>query len=107
LRQQYPTHSTLEKTAKRCGPAAVEAADKGLLEKAAYNKVLKGKRLRVGSTCVAANVGYPTGSGLMAKGVACLRALVGKLHGFGLATKAKFRDRSSSVRRRAQETERG
>ena len=49
---------------------------------------------------MAADVVYPTDSGLMARGVARLGALAGKLHGYGLATRSKMRDRSRSMRRR-------
>ena len=98
-----PDHSTLKKTAKRCGPGAVEALNKALLEKAAANKVLKTNRLRAGTTVVPGDVAYPTDSGLMARGVARLGALVGRLHGYGLATRTKLRDRSRSMRRRAHD----
>ena len=45
-----PDCSTLKKTAKRCGPGAIEALNKVLLEKAAANKVLKTNRLRADTT---------------------------------------------------------
>jgi len=96
-----PDHSTLKKIAKRCGPSAVEALNQALLEKAAANKVLKTNRLRADTTVVPADMAYPTDSGLMARGVVRLGALVGKLHGYGLASRTKLRDRSRSMRRRA------
>jgi IS5 family transposase len=98
-----PDHSTLKKTAKRCGPGVIEALNKALLERAAANKVLKTNRLRVDTTVVPGDVAYPTDSGLMARGVARLGALVGKLHGYGLARRTKLRDRSRSMRRRAHD----
>ena len=98
-----PDPSTLKKTAKRCGPQAIEGLNRALLEKAANNKVLKTNRLRADTTAVPANVGYPTDSGLLARGVARLAALVGAVHGLGLATRTKVRDRSRSVRRRAHD----
>ena len=100
---RVPDHSTLKKTAKRCGPSAVEALNEALLEKAAENKVLKTNRLRGDTTCVPADVGYPTDSGLMARGVVRLGKLVSRLHGYGLATRTKLRDRSRSMRRRAHD----
>ncbi len=98
-----PDCSTLKKTAKRCGPGAIEALNTALLEKAAANKVLKTNRLRADTTVVPGDVVYPTDSGLMARGVARIGALVGKLHGFGLARRTKVRDRSRSMRRRAHD----
>jgi IS5 family transposase len=98
-----PHCSTLKKIAKRCGPAAVDALNEALLKKAADNKVLKTDRLRADTTVVPANVRYPTDSGLMARGVARLVALVATLHVLGLATRTKMRDRSRSMRRRAHD----
>ena len=65
--------------------------------------MLKTNGLRAGTTVVPADVGYPTDSGLMARGVVRLGALVTKLHEFGLATRTKVRDRSHSMRRRAHD----
>jgi IS5 family transposase len=98
-----PDHSTLKKIAKRCGPAAVEGLNEALLKKAADNKVLKMDRLRADTTVVPANVGYPTDSGLLARGVARMVALVATLHVLGLASRTKMRDRSRSMRRRAHD----
>ena len=98
-----PHHSTLKKIAKRCGPGAVEGLNKVLLEKAHDSKVLRTNCLRADSTVVPGNVGYPTDSGLMARGVARLVALVATLHLLGLATRTTMRDRSRSMRRRAHD----
>ena len=102
-RRPVPGHSTLKKIAKRCGPTAIEGLNKALLEKATSNKVLKTDRLRAGTTVVPGNLGYPTGSGLMARGVTRLVALVATLHTLGLANRTKVRDRSRSMRRRAHD----
>jgi len=96
-----PHHSTLKKIAKRCGPEATDALNVALLTKAADAKVLKTDRVRADTTVVAADVGYPTDSGLLARGVVRLVALVAALHGLGLASRTTMRDRSRSMRRRA------
>ena len=98
-----PDHSTLKKIAKRCGPEAVEGLNEALLAKAADHKVLKTDRVRADATVVAGDVGYPTDSGLLARGVIRMVAVVAALHGLGLATRTKMRDRSRSVRRRAHD----
>jgi IS5 family transposase len=98
-----PDHSTLKKIAKRCGPQAIEGLNEALLEKAAGNKVLKADRVRADTTVVPGDVGYPTDSGLLARGVIRLVALVASLHGLGLATRTKMRDRGRSMRRRAHD----
>ena len=98
-----PDHSTLKKITKRCGPGAIEALNRVLLEKAANNKVLKTNRLRADTTVVPSDLGYPTDSGLLARGVVRLGSLVATLHSLGLATRTKLRDRSRSMRRRAHD----
>jgi IS5 family transposase len=52
---------------------------------------------------VPGDVGYPTDSGLLARGVIRLVALVAALHGLGLARRTRLRDRSRAVRRRAHD----
>ncbi len=98
-----PHHSTLKKLAKRCGPEAIAALNEALLVKAAESKVLKVDRVRADTTVVPADVGYPTDSGLLARGVIRLVALVAVLHGYGLAARTKMRDRSRAMRRRAHD----
>lgn len=98
-----PDHSTLKKIATRCGPGAVEELNDALLAKAADNKVLRTDRVRADTTVVPADVGYPTDSGLLARGVIRLVAVVAALHALGLAGRTRMRDRSRSVRRRAHD----
>lgn len=98
-----PDPSTLKKIAKRCGPTAIDGVNQALLEKAANNKVLKTDRVRADTTVVPGDVGYPTDSGLLARGVIRLVALVAGLHGLGLAARTGMRDRSRSMRRRAHD----
>ena len=50
---------------------------------------------------VPANVKYPTGSGLLAKGVSRLVVLAGRLKAMGLAPRTKMRDRRRSMASRA------
>ena len=60
-----------------------------MLKKAVSNKVLKTNRVRADTTVVPGDVGYPTDSGLLARGVVRLTALVATLHVLGLATRTK------------------
>lgn len=103
LDASVPDHSTLKKIARRCGPGAVEGLNDALLEKAANNKVLRTDRVRADTTAVPADVGYPTDSGLLARGVIRMVALVAALPSLGLASRTRMRDRSRSVRRRAHD----
>ncbi len=100
---RVPDASTLKKLTTRCGETAVAALNQALLAKAAEAKVLKVDKVRGDTTVVPADVAYPTDSGLMARGVARLVALVAVLHGLGLASRTKMRDRGRSLRRRAHD----
>ena len=64
-----PHPTTLMKLTTRCGSAAVDGLNEALLAKAAEAKLLGTNRIRVDTTVVAANVAYPTDSGLLAKAV--------------------------------------
>ncbi len=98
-----PHPTTLVKITSRCGQQAVAALNEALLAKAAEAKLVRVDKLRADTTVVEANVAYPTDSGLLAKGVARLGVLAGRVKDAGLAKRTKFRDRRRSVRRRAHD----
>jgi IS5 family transposase len=98
---RVPHPTTLMKLTTRCGPTAVDALNEALLAKAVEAKVLKMNRVRADTTVVAANVAYPTDSGLLAKGVAKIVTVARRLKSFGLATRTTVADKTRSVRRRA------
>jgi len=97
-----PHPTTLMKITTRCGSTAVDGLNEALLAKATEAKVLKLNRVRADTTVVEANVAYPTDSGLLAKGIATMGRIVGRLQASGLATRTRFRDRSRSARRRCR-----
>lgn len=98
-----PHPTTLLKITARCGETAISALNEALLSKAAEAKLVRLDAVRADTTVVEANVAYPTDSGLLAKGVARLGVLVGRVKAAGLARRTHFRDRVRSVRRRAHE----
>jgi IS5 family transposase len=55
------------KLTTRCGSAAVDGLNEALLAKAAEAKLLRTHRIRADTTVMAANVAYPTDSGLLGK----------------------------------------
>ena len=98
---RVPHPTTLMKITTRCGAAAVDALNAALLAKAAEAKVLKTNRVRADTTVVAANVAYPSDSGLLAKGVMKMVKAAKTLKSLGLATRTKLADKTRSVRKRA------
>ncbi len=103
LDQAVPHPTTLLKITARCGETAISALNEALLAKAAEEKLIRLDAVRADTTVVEANVAYPTDSGLLAKGVARMAVLAGKLKAAGLAKRTGFRDRTRSVRRRAHD----
>jgi transposase, IS5 family len=96
-----PHPTTLMKLTTRCGSAAVDGLNETLLAKAAEAKLLRTNRIRVDTTVVAANVAYPTDSGLLAKAVRRIAATGQRIRAAGGATRTRVRDRSRSAGKRA------
>jgi IS5 family transposase len=99
-RTPHPT--TLMKITSRCGDEAVAALNEVLLVKAAGAKLLRTDRVRADTTVVEADVGYPTDSGLLAKGVGAMARTVARIKALGGATRTRVRDRRRSAGRRAR-----
>jgi IS5 family transposase len=98
-----PHPTTLMKLTTRCGSAAVDGLNEALLAKAAEAKLLRTNRIRVDTTVVAANVAYPTDSGLLAKAVRRIAVTSKRIQAAGGAIRTKLRDRSRAAGRRAHE----
>ena len=98
-----PHPTTLMKPTTRCGTMAVDRCNEALLAKAAQAKLLRTERVRADTIVVAANVVYPTDSGLLAKAVRRIAAAGRRVQAPGGATRTRLRDRSRSTGRRARE----
>ena len=98
-----PHPTTLMKLTTRCGSAAIGGLNEALLAKAAEAKLLRTTRIRVDTTVVAANVAYPTDSGLLAKAVRRIAATGKRIRAAGGAMRTRVRDRSRAAGRRAHE----
>jgi transposase, IS5 family len=98
-----PHPTTLMKLTTRCGSAAVDGLNETLLAKAAEAKLLRTTRIRVDTTVVAANVAYPTDSGLLARAVRRIAATGRRIQAAGGAVRTRVRDRSRAAGRRAHE----
>jgi len=98
-----PHPTTLMKLTTRCGSAAVDGLNEALLAKAAEAKLLRTTRIRVDTTVVAANVVYPTDSGLLARAVRRIAATGRRIQAAGGAVRTRVRDRSRAAGRRAHE----
>ena len=96
-----PHSTTLMKLTTRCGAVAVDGLNEALLARAAEAKLLRTGRVRADTTVVAANVCYPTDSGLLAKAIRRIAVSGQRIHGAGGAVRTVLRDRSRAAGRRA------
>src|ERR1700741_4968936 len=98
---RVPHPTTLMKLTTRCGSAAVDGLNEALLAKAAEAKLLRTSRGRGDTTVVAANLCYPTDSGLLAKAVRRIAATGRRIRAAGGAVRTRLRDRSRAAGKRA------
>jgi IS5 family transposase len=99
---QVPHPTTLMKLTTRCGTAAIDGLNEALLAKAAEAKLLRTSKVRADTTVVEADVGYPTDSGLLAKGIGTMTRSVARIKAAGGAVRTRTRDRRRSAGRRAR-----
>jgi IS5 family transposase len=93
LHKAPPHPTTLMKLTRRFGVEVVKELNAALLERAGEAKLLRGRKLRLDTTCVEADVRYPTDSGLCAGAVSRLGRAVDRVKKAGLAVRTVFRDR--------------
>jgi len=98
--QRIPDSTTLVKLVKKYGPEVLDQLNETLVRKAKERKVLRGKKLRVDSTVVEADIEHPTDADLMADGVAVITRTVKKLRQAGVEIDKHFRDQTNAVRKR-------
>ena len=79
-----PHPTTLMKITSRCGEQAIGALNDALVAKAVEARVLKIREVRADTTVVEANVAYPVGSSLLAKGIARMATLARRVKDQGL-----------------------
>ena len=93
LDRSVPHPTTLVKLVRRAGPGVVE------------DRLLRGRKLRVDTTVVKADIDHPTDADLLEKAVRKLGGLVRRIKR-GAATPTRFRDRSRSAGRRLRQLSR-
>ena len=102
LGTRVPHPTTLMKITSRCGDTVVAGLNEALLAKAVAGKLLRTDKVRADTTVVEGDVGYPTDSGLLAKGIAAMCRSVGRIKTLGGASRTQARDRRRSAGRRAR-----
>jgi len=103
LDQTVPHPTTLIKLVGRAGPMVIEQLNAALLGKLAADKLLRGRKLRVDTTVVAADIDFPTDADLLERSVRKLGGLVRRIKARGAATRTRFRDRGRAAGRRMRQ----
>ena len=106
LDQPVPHPTTLSKLVRRAGPGVIDQLNIALVGKLAGDKLLRGRKLRVDTTVVSANVAYPTDVGLLARAVSKLVTTSKRVQAAGGAPRTRIRDRRRAARRRSHEVAR-
>lgn len=100
LSDRVPDASTLIKLTNGPCKGLAEAVHHALVKKLAEKKVLRGRKVRVDTTVVEADIHYPTDVDLLADGVRVVTRTVKQLEQAGAETGGKFRNVGRSVKKR-------
>jgi IS5 family transposase len=103
LDRPVPHPTTLVKLVRRAGPEVIQQLNTALLGKLAAGKLLRGRKLRVDTTVVEADIDYPTDADLLEQAVRKLGGLVRRVKARGAASRTRFRDRGRAAGRRMQQ----
>jgi transposase, IS5 family len=103
LDRPVPHPTTLVKLVRRAGPEVIEELNAALLAKLAQGKLLRGRKLRVDTTVVEADIDYPTDADLLEHAVRKLGGLVRRVKARGAASRTRFRDRGRAAGRRMRQ----
>ena len=102
LDRPVPHPTTLVKLVGRAGPEVIEQLNQALLAKLAAGKLLRGRKLRVDTTVVEADIDYPTDADLLEHAVRKLGGLVRRIKARARPARTRFRDRGRAAGRRHQ-----
>lgn len=100
LSGQVPDASTLIKLTNGPCKGLAEEVHEALVKKLTEQKILRGRKVRVDTTVVEANIHYPTDVDLLADGVRVVTRTVKQLQQLGAGVEGKFRNIGRSVKKR-------
>jgi transposase, IS5 family len=103
LDRPVPHPTTLIKLVRRAGPEVIQELNAALVAKLTAGKLLRGRKLRVDTTVVEADIDYPTDADLLEHAVRKLGGLVRRVKGRGAASRTRFRDRGRAAGRRMKQ----
>lgn len=100
---KVPDAKTMGRWGLALGPQVIQDLQARIVEIARENHVVEGRKMRVDTTVVEANIHYPTDSSLLGDGVRVLTRAMKRITAIAGAAGSKLRDRSRSVKWRILE----
>jgi len=100
LTDEMPDPSALSKWRHRLGADGIRKVNRAITLKLHEEKVVRGRKIRIDSTVIDADIHYPTDSGLIADGVKRLTRLGKQVQSAVKGTVTAVHDRSRSVKKR-------
>jgi IS5 family transposase len=100
---KVPDDTVMNKWALTLGPEVIGDLHKRVVTIAQEKKIVEGRKMRVDTTVVEANIHYPTDSSLLGDGVRVLTRAMKRIAAIAGDVGAKLRDRSRSVKYRILE----
>lgn len=97
--EAVPDAKTLARIARALGPEVIAQLHERLITMARRERVVVGRKLRIDTTVVEANVHYPTDSSLLADGLRVLTRTMSRIEQAAGGVGEKLRDRMRSVGR--------
>ncbi len=101
--EKVPDAKTLGRLVQALGPAVVQQIHQRLVEVAQEKKVVRGRKLRVDTTVVEANIHYPTDSSLLGDGARVLTRTMKKITEVTGEAGTRLRNRMRTIGHRAME----
>jgi len=98
--EKVPDAKSLGRLGRTLGPEVIEKIHQQIVAVAQQKQVVKGKRLRVDTTVVEANIHYPTDSSLLGDGVRVLTRTMKKITQVAGEVGTQLRNRARSVQHR-------
>lgn len=100
---KVPDDKSMSRFGRQLGPEVIEKLHQRVVTIAQEKKVIQGRKLRVDTTVVEANIHYPTDSTLLSDGVRVLTRVMKKVTEVAGQVGAQLRDRTRSVKHRILE----
>lgn len=100
LEQKVPHYTTLIKLTHLYGAETIAELNQLLVQKAAEEKIIRGRKLRVDTTVVPSDIHYPTDASLLSDGIRVITRTVKQLKKAGAAVRTEFHNRQRSAKRK-------